>query len=985
MIHKPFVSLIVLSVLLFPVQIMFAASFYNARPEDPKAVYLDDKAFGAKADGVADDSDAIQKAINKVQETTRKGIVLIPEGKYRIGKTIYVWNGIRLIGYGKNRPTILLGEKTPGFTDPKADAKYMFHFVSDRPRNEGDPVRDANPGTFYSAFSNIDVEIADGNPAAVAIRSHWAQHCFIAHCDFRIGNGRAGVELVGNEMEDCRFFGGDYGITTTKPSPSWPFPILDSSFEGQRIAGISTEEGGMCIIRNSFSKMPTAVLVHEDRAEELVMKDCQLSDITGPALVIGDDNNGRSQTNLEWVWCDRVPTLVSFRSGRPAVLTPRVADTGSRYVVKRLTHGNQIDGFGATPIVKTRVDTIITDVLGQISSDIPALPPTDTWVSVLKYGAKGDGKTDDTAAIQKAINENKAVYLPTGRYKVSDTITLKQDTALIALSPQSTQIFLADASPTFTGDDPVKPMLQSSAGGKDILFGIGLDSGNNTRAVACKWTAGPNSYVNDIKFVGGHGTYNADGSGIPAYNRDRTGDGTPGRVWNSIPYSLWITDNGGGTFKDIWTANPIAKAGFCVSNTTTSGRMYAISVEHHVEHEVVFLNASNFQVFALQTEEERAESPLCLPLEITNCSNLEFNNFYFYRVNLPQPYIAGIKVKNSKNLTFRGLHTYSPGKTTYDNAVLNLDTNETINSREIALLTIADTTKPQSATAPAPAVLAPNAKLEKLATGYENIDSLTTDKDGNPTFLDAHAQKIFRYDLAAKKVTTLQNTPTNPVAIIFDSADNLIVVSVRDRGAVEISALKLDGSSPATMPAASMPGTMPAAAKSYVHPQTRWKDAHDFLVVTQQLGNPFPMPQSGRPVDRPITPPHLYTCPDGVTLIPETRDLTRAYALTRAIPGKTCYIADEFGQKTYRFTTAPNGQLTKPELICEEGECGVVADSQGNVYTAAGDIFIYSPAAKPLGALKIPERPTSLALGGKSGKTLFIAARTSLYAIELNK
>ena len=183
--------------------------------------------------------------------------------------------------------------------------------------------------------------------------------------------------------------------------------------------------------------------------------------------------------------------------------------------------------------------------------------------------------------------------------------------------------------------------------------------------------------------------------------------------------------------------------------------------------------------------------------------------------------------------------------------------------------------------------------------------------------------------------------------------------------------------------AAPMPATMPASAKAYVHPQTRWKDAHDFLIVTQELGNASPMRQSGRPFGSgPLVPPGLYTAPDGATLIPQTRDLTRAYALTLAIPGQPVYIADEFGQKTYRFTAAANGQLTKPELIAEEGECGVAADAQGNVYTAAGDIFIYDASGKPLGTIKTPERPTSIVFGGPDRQTLFIAARSSLYSVR---
>ena len=44
---------------------------------------------------------------------------------------------------------------------------------------------------FYSAFSNIDIKIESGNPAAVALRTHYAQHCFVSHVDIHIGDGKA--------------------------------------------------------------------------------------------------------------------------------------------------------------------------------------------------------------------------------------------------------------------------------------------------------------------------------------------------------------------------------------------------------------------------------------------------------------------------------------------------------------------------------------------------------------------------------------------------------------------------------------------------------------------------------------------------------------------------------------------------------------------------------------------------------------------------
>src|SRR5664279_3921678 len=224
----------------------WAASYYTVRLDDPKAVYL------TPSDGTADDTAAIQQAIDKVQETTNQGIVFVPEGRYRIASTINVWPGIRVIGYGANRPVFVLGENTPGYQDPNAE-KYMVFFAGGRPRagrggpgapggrgappagsapggnagrgGNGQP-QDAGAGTFYSAMSNIDLEIRDGNPGAVGVRGKYAQHCFLAHMDFRIGSGIAGIHETGNVAEDVHFHGGQYGIWTGRPSPGWQYLSL---------------------------------------------------------------------------------------------------------------------------------------------------------------------------------------------------------------------------------------------------------------------------------------------------------------------------------------------------------------------------------------------------------------------------------------------------------------------------------------------------------------------------------------------------------------------------------------------------------------------------------------------------------------------------------------------------------------------------------------------------------------------------------------
>ncbi|MEM6902053.1 MAG: glycosyl hydrolase family 28-related protein, partial [Pseudomonadota bacterium] len=52
-------------------------------------------------------------------------------------------------------------------------------------------------------------------------------------------------------------------------------------------------------------------------------------------------------------------------------------------------------------------------------------------ISVKDFGAKGDGVTDDTLAIQSALASHQSVLIPTGTYIISSTITVNEGQSLI--------------------------------------------------------------------------------------------------------------------------------------------------------------------------------------------------------------------------------------------------------------------------------------------------------------------------------------------------------------------------------------------------------------------------------------------------------------------------------------------------------------------------------------------------------------------------
>jgi sugar lactone lactonase YvrE len=968
---KLFLTIVVLLASSFA--LCASSSNYTSRLDDPKAIYLTPENFPVKADGVADDSAPIQSAIDKLQETRNQGILFVPSGRYRVTKTIYVWPGIRIIGYGATRPIFVLAANTPRF---QHDPNNMIFFAGSRPQNNATPP-DASPGTFYSAMSNIDFEIGDGNPGAVAVRGRYAQHCFLSHIDFHIGSGLAGIHDSGNFAEDVHFFGGQYGIWTRKPSPGWQFTVIDATFEGQREAAIREHEAGLTLIRPQFKNIPNAIEIDSGYSDELWVKDARLDNISGPAFVISDELSPRTEINMENIVCRKVSIFASYGESGKQVPAP-----SQIYQVKTYSHGLHYKDLGDPGAIVDVFETAkLNELPAPVPTDIATLPPMDTWVNVRTLGAAGDGVTDDTEVLKKAIAAHRAVYLPSGQYLVTGTIALKPDTVLIGFHPSTTRIVLADATPAFQGVGSPKPLLETPKDGSNIVAGIGLyTNGINPRAVAAMWSAGSHSMMYDVRFLGGHGTIDPNASAAESrnswrtiYNNTHTADTDINRRWDGQYPSLWV--NGGGTFVGLWTPSTFAQAGLYVSNTSIEGRVYELSSEHHVRTEVVLDHVSNWQLFALQTEEERGESGFCLPLDIRNSNNITIANLHMYRVvSSYQPFPYAIKVTNSRDIRLRNVHIYSDSKASFDNSVHDQTHDFELRQREFAWLTISGDA-PQIATADPSPVLASGAHLEKLYTGFFNISGGAVDSSGNVFFVDAHRQTIYRWDAAARQLSIVRDNPLDPVQLFFDKSGNLIVVSYSGNGTVY--SLKPDSRNDdvtllAPQPAQARPGL------TAVLPVDYWRNEKDFVEAMS------------------IQKPYQFVSSDGSTFLPagedfvsgapyygtKQHDVLRGFGLAPAIAGKPFYISDESEQNTYRSEVDGSGAFTNVKLFARRGGESVAVDESGNVYIAAGQVYVYNRAGDWIDTIDVPERPSQLLFGGADRSTLYILARSSLYSIQ---
>lgn len=966
-------------------------SVFTDRPEDGEAVYFTSEQFDLKADGSMDVSDALQKALDITKKKENGcGILFIPEGTYKLSKTIYVPSGVRMIGYGAKRPLFILAGQSPGFQQADRETgkgKYLFWFIGGDYR-PGRRIADANAGTFYSSMNNVDIRIEDGNPNASAIRAHFAQHCSISNVAIHVGKGRAGIVDAGNHLENISIYGGKYGIDTDKSAPGWPIMLLNSYFEGQRQSAILTNEGGLTIVRMQAKNAPVAVEIKENAPDRLFMEDCIFENIQRTGIILTDAENNATQINLKNIQCKNVPTFAWERSTNHSV-----SGSGKIYQITRFTYGLNANSLEESPSIVRHAETApLKKIVPLDASDTPMLPATEHWTNIRDLGAKGDGYSDDTRIFQEAIEKYDNLYIPQGWYVVKEPLVLKPHTNLIGLHPGTTLLLTLGGNPAFSGFGAPQAQLTTPQGGKNIVCGIYLNAdAYNYRAVNCKWMAGEGSYMYDVKFSG-HDKARFFHNGQSAANPLETPQPiTPEtqnlitRAWDNQHWSLWITQGGGGAFRDIWTANEYSSAGLYISHTSTPGHIYGMSLEHHLRNEAILRNVSNWKIYDFQFEVE-AEGTDTQPLELVDCSNLTFANLYSYRVSrMLEPYPSAIRTWNCKEIEFLNLHNYAHPRIKFTSNASLYDASSRREARrwELARLYLTGTESPKFP------LNGKAGKVEPIATGFEFIDGLTQDSQGNIYFCEYRMRRIYKWDARSRQVTPIADFPWNVVALACDTQDNLIAVTKY----ISQPGYNNDDTRNGNRPLFGWKGSGGLWGFNYVprlyaicpnHPDDSFQilplKEMDRTTTPRFVLYPANRTLTHGEYDKGRKPEKCFVAPDGITIIPYYEDLFRCSSLVKAVAGENIYTIDEYHQRVIQAEVDTNGFLQNCRPFANEGDRSVATDAQGNVYVANGDIAVFSPSGKRIGVIEVPERPTSLLI---SGDTLYITAVSSLYRMTL--
>ena len=976
-------------------------SAYQSMPDDVRAIIV-----RAKGDGVADDSDAIQRAIDSAANKGEGGIVFLPSGRYRISKTLLVPIAVRVYGIGKTRPVLLLAANTPGFQKGVAN---MVIFTGTDTYNvgtvampvpgavpfsaePGKAVRDANSSTFYSALSNVDFEVGDGNPAASGVRMHTAQHSNLSHIDFRMGSGLAGVYQVGNIAYNLRFYGGRYGILAEKTSPAWQFTLLDSQFDGQRDAAIREHEAALTLANTEIRNTPVGIEIDRGYGDWLWGKDVRFENVSKAGVIISNENNVYTQVGFERVSARNTPVFAHFRdSGK------KVEGKGRNYQVTEFNHGLMLPGLGQPGQFDTNYKTAALPAESNTARVMRALPPSSEWASVRGFGAKGDGVTDDTAAIQKAIDSRRVVYLPLGFYAVNDTIRLKPDTVLIGLHPGLTRLVLPNGSPKYQGTDTPKALLESARGGDAIVTGIGIATGEvNPRAVGLLWRAGAQSLVDDIRIQWGYGSASDPYKKSPRFDTSAW--------WDRQYPSIWVTDNGGGTFTGVWSPAGHTQAGFYVTNTKTPSRVYELSAEHHIRNEIVLDGVENWEFHAPQTEEEVRDGADSVSFDIRNSKNILLANYHAYRVTRSmKPAPTAVKLTNSSDIRFRnvavngesgfptcdenGCTAYlRASKYPYENAITDVTNQLEVRERMFAVLDYTGKQTASNSTA--------SARVDKLEDGFYSIAGGAVDSKGRLYFIDRHFQHIFSY-LQGEGLKTVSDYPLDPVNLAVDGSDNLMVLSSSGKNAT-VYTLKpgVPGAQMSLInptPVAVRPNARVALPVNFWANGEFWDqlnpETYEFTTLDEIFARSAATPKVQE-----------YVSADGSLVLPAFRvtrhgsldhlghrwsDTLDTHGFVYAPVGQRAVFTNSSRNLTYSGLVGAGGAIIDLKQVADRGGESAALGPDGKVYVANGQVFIYGADGKQSGRIDVPARPLQLIFGGADKRTLFILTHHALYSTRI--
>ncbi|KAF5330865.1 hypothetical protein D9619_005867 [Psilocybe cf. subviscida] len=477
---------------------------FNSNPSGYQ-VFRNVKDFGAKGDGVTDDTAAINAAITAgnrcgqgcPSSTISPAVVFFPKGTYVVSSSIVVLYYTQLIGDAREPPTLLA---TSGFNSIAViDADPYI------PGGNGAQFY-VNQNNFFRSVRNFVIDLrqvpatvsqgtgfhwqASQSTSLINIVVHMSTDPNTAHQGIFMENGSGGF------MGDLVFNGGKFGM--------W---VGNQQFTVRNVTVNNAQTGIMSVWNWGWTYQGITInncQIGFDVATGGIASGTQTSGAVGIIDAVVSNTPIFVRTAVPATHLDgsivinnakltNVPVAVGIASTGATLLaggTTTIASWGQGNVFK----GSSGTGtFTQGTIVNANKPSSLVDSSGRIFGRTHpqyAAFSTSQFVSVRDNGAKGDGKTDDTAALNAIFAKFsgcKIIFFDAGTYIVTSTLTIPAGTQIVG----EAWSVIAGKGSAFGSQSNPTPVVRVGASGSsgiveitDMLF---TTVGSAPGAVVVEW------------------------------------------------------------------------------------------------------------------------------------------------------------------------------------------------------------------------------------------------------------------------------------------------------------------------------------------------------------------------------------------------------------------------------------------------------------------------------------------------------------------
>jgi gluconolactonase len=266
-------------------------------------------------------------------------------------------------------------------------------------------------------------------------------------------------------------------------------------------------------------------------------------------------------------------------------------------------------------------------------------------------------------------------------------------------------------------------------------------------------------------------------------------------------------------------------------------------------------------------------------------------------------------------------------------------------------------------------IFQPGARLEKLADGFLFTEGPSSDAKGNVYFTDQPNDRIMVWSVSGVLSTFMQPCGRSN-GMSFDNNGNLWACAdeknelwciTPDKNVKIIPSKYLD--------------------KLLNGPNDLWITFSGGIYFTDPFYKRSWWSHTSMPQDCQGV---YYLGSDHKTITRLIDDLVQPNGIVGTPDGKTLFVADIGGNKTWSYTINKDGSLSNKTLFCEMGSDGMTIDTEGNIFLTGKGVTVFNKNGKQIGYIAVPESWTAnICFGDSDMKSLFITASKGLYRIKM--